>query len=47
MKKHTNIVKKITERAAINAAKVAAGSASMNIFHQPKEPKNLKKILKK
>lgn len=42
-----NITKKLLERAAINAAKVAAGTASLNTFHQPKEPQNLKKLLRK
>ena len=42
-----NITKKLLEKAAVNAAKVAAGTASLNIFHQPKEPKNLKKLLSK
>ena len=42
-----NITKKLLEKAAVNAAKVAAGTASYNIFHQPKEPQNLRKLLKK
>lgn len=42
-----NITKKLLEKAAVNAAKVAAGTASYNVFHQPKEPKNLRKLLSK
>ena len=42
-----NITKKLLEKAAVNAAKVAAGTASLNIFHQPKEPQNLRKLLSK
>ena len=42
-----NIAKRLLERAAINAAKVAAGTASYNTYHQPKEPANLKKLLRK
>jgi len=42
-----NIEKKIVEKAAINAAKMAAGTASANNYHQTKEPKNLKKFLTK
>lgn len=42
-----NITKKLLERAAVNAAKVAAGTASFNTYHQPKEPQNLKKMLRK
>lgn len=42
-----NITKKLLEKAAVNAAKVAAGTASYNTFHQPKEPQNLRKLLKK
>ena len=42
-----NITKKLVEKAAITAAKMAAGTASANIFHQTKEPKNLKSLLKK
>lgn len=47
MKKNTNITKKLMEKAALSAAKTAAGSASSHIFHQPKEPKNLKMLLSK
>ena len=32
-----NITKKLLEKAAVNAAKVAAGTASFNMFHQSKE----------
>jgi len=42
-----NITKKMMEKAAVNAAKVAAGTASYSVFHQPAEPKNLKMLLKK
>lgn len=42
-----NITKKLLEKAAVNAARVAAGTASLNVFHQPKEPKNLRKLLSK
>ena len=42
-----NITKNLLEKAAVNAAKVAAGTASLNIFHQPKEPQNLRKLLSK
>lgn len=42
-----SITKKMLEKAAVNAAKVACGTASFNIYHQPKEPKNLRKLLSK
>lgn len=42
-----NITKKLLEKVAVNAAKVAAGTASINTYHQPKEPQNLKKLLRK
>lgn len=42
-----NITKRLLERTAVNAARVAAGTASLNMFHQPKEPMNLRKLLKK
>ena len=42
-----NIAKKLMEKVAISAAKAAAGTASINNYHQTKEPKNLKKLLKK
>lgn len=42
-----NITKNLLERAAVKAARVAAGTASFNVFHQPKEPKNLRKLLNK
>ena len=47
MKTKKNLTKKMVEKAAVNAAKAAAGTASINIFHQPKEPKNLRKLLNK
>lgn len=42
-----NITKKLMKKAAVNAAKIAAGTASLNTFHQPKEPKALKMLIKK
>lgn len=42
-----NITKNLLERASLKAARVAAGTASFNVFHQPKEPKNLRKLLNK
>ncbi|MGN0476822.1 MAG: cyclic lactone autoinducer peptide [Ruminococcus sp.] len=41
------MVKKVVGALAIKSAKVAAGTASANIFAQPKEPENLKKYFKK
>ncbi len=41
-----NFAKKVMEKAAISAAKLAAGTASTNNFHQPKEPKALKMLKK-
>ena len=47
MKTSKNITKMLLEKASVKAAKVAAGTASYNTFHQPKEPKNLRKLLSK
>lgn len=47
MKTKKNLAKKMMEKAAVNAAKAAAGTASINHFHQPKEPKNLRQLLSK
>lgn len=41
--KFLNLLAKAGMKSAINAA----GSASSLCFHQPKEPKSLKKMLKK
>lgn len=40
-------LKKMVEVVAIRSTKVACGTASINFFGQPKEPKNLKAILNK
>lgn len=47
MKNTKAITKKLMEKAAVGAAKVAAGTASLGVFHQPKEPKSLKLLIKK
>lgn len=47
MKTKKSMAKKMMEKAAVNAAKAAAGTASVNMFHQPKEPKNLRAMLTK
>ncbi len=47
MKKSTNVLKKAVEAVAVKSAKTACGTASAHFFGQPKEPKNLKQILKK
>lgn len=46
MKKSKAMLKKAVEAVAIKSAKTACGAASYNHFGQPKEPKNLKQILK-
>lgn len=46
MKNKKQKLKKIVEVVAIKSAKTACGTASVNFFGQPKEPKNLKAILK-
>ncbi|MBQ9742956.1 MAG: cyclic lactone autoinducer peptide [Ruminococcus sp.] len=47
MKSAKKLSKRLLEKAAISAAKAAAGSASTNMFHQTSEPKNLRKLLSK
>lgn len=47
MKKTKNTLKRAVEAVAVKSAKVACGTASLYFFGQPKEPKNLKQILKK
>ncbi len=47
MKNAKAITKKLMEKAAVGAARVAAGTASTAVFHQPKEPKSLKLLIKK
>ncbi len=46
MKVRKNILKKAVEAVAVKSAKVACSTASAYFFGQPKEPKNLKHILK-
>ncbi len=46
MKKTKNVLKRAVEAVAVKSAKTACGAASANFFGQPKEPKNLKQILK-
>ena len=45
MKKSTKFLKKFVGIAAVKSAKLAAGSASLYGFCQPKEPFNLSKTL--
>lgn len=45
MKKSAKFLKKVVEIAAVKSAKLAAGSASLYGFCQPKEPSNLSKTL--
>lgn len=47
MKKSRNVFKKAVEAVAVKSAKTACGAASTYFFGQPKEPKNLKQMLKK
>lgn len=47
MKDSKQNLKKMVEVIALKSAKLASGTASANFFGQPKEPKNLKSILKK
>ena len=46
MKKSKNVLKKAVEAVAVHSAKVSCGAASLYFFGQPKEPKNLKQMLK-
>lgn len=46
MKNSRQKLKKMVEVVAIKSAKTACGTASTYFFGQPKEPKNLKAILK-
>lgn len=47
MKKSKKTAKRIVEALAVKSAKFASGSASLCGFGQPKEPENIKSILKK
>lgn len=47
MKRSKNVLKKAVEAVAVKSAKTACGTASIHFFGQPKEPKNLKQMLKK
>lgn len=41
------VLKKVVKSVAVRSAKIGCGTASIHFFGQPKEPKNLKQILKK
>lgn len=47
MKDSKQKLKEMVEVIALKSARLASGTASANFFGQPKEPKNLKSILKK
>lgn len=40
-------LKKALELIAVKSARIAGGTASANLFAQPKEPAHLKKLLQK
>lgn len=46
MKKVKQIAVKVAKTMAVSSAKCACGTASMHLFGQPKEPADLKKMLK-
>ncbi|GEM_PF-5704012 len=47
MKKSNNVLKRAAKSVVLRSAKIGCESASVHFFGQPKEPKNLKQILKK
>lgn len=47
MKKSKNVLKIAAKSVAVRSAKIGCGTASLHFFGQPKEPKNLKQLLKK
>ncbi len=45
-KSQKNVTAKILESVARNAAKMSGESRCMYIFHQPKQPENMKRLSK-
>jgi cyclic lactone autoinducer peptide len=45
--KLNNIIKKAIKNICVKASEFACGTASTNYTYQPKEPKNIKNVIKK